>query len=86
MKFQQPHYESLKSSIVGLLNERGITIDDIKTVYKDNTETLMLWDVFWNSKWTTNYRDHYNTGNYDDSHITTALRAIFKELDKQPMP
>lgn len=81
MKFQKPHYDSLKSSISELLTDRNITIQDIKAFYKENTETLMLWDVFWNSKWTTNHREHYNEGNYKDDHITTALRAIFKELE-----
>lgn len=80
MKFKAEHYSSLKESITDLIKSKGLTMAEVKEHYSQKSETYFLWDLFWLSKWSTVRDDHYNDGNYLDSHIQTALKRIVMEL------
>lgn len=73
MKFQPTHYNSLKECIKQVINKPELQRDD-------KNEVRYLWDLFWASKWTELHRDHYNEGDYYDSHIQTAIKTAVKEL------
>jgi hypothetical protein len=81
MKFKKEHYDSLKESIVKYLENNKITIADFKKERRGLTDTRINWDLFWLCAWHAIYKDHYNDGDYMDSHIQTALTRIVKELE-----
>ena len=78
MKFTYEHLNSLKKAII----ESDINIKEMKLKYNSEgkTETRFLWDLFWISKWTKKEHKHYYEGDYNDSHIQTAMKSITKEL------
>jgi hypothetical protein len=78
MKFTSKHLESLKIAII----ESDINIKEMKLKYniEGKSETRFLWDLFWMSKWTKKEHKHYYEGDYNDSHIQTAIKSIVKEL------
>lgn len=74
MKFTDSHLESLESCIKPLFETNNPII-----IQGDKSEQRYLWDIFWESKWTTKFRDHYNEGDYLDTHIQTAIKNIVKK-------
>lgn len=81
MKFSKKHYESLKLCVKNTLQKWNTTISDVKSLhYHSKPEICFLWDLFWASKWSSICLSEYLEGDYKDDHITTAMRAIVKEL------
>jgi hypothetical protein len=90
MKVTKEHYELLKTQIYDAVkkNNQNLSHKDFVTewdkMYSDYTETRKLWDLYWQSggnKWKKIAFDG-NTygGDYKDSHITTAIKKIYKEI------
>ena len=78
MIFLKEDYENLKTDIINYFESKN---RDIKEFYNSsmnsgNTETRIIWDIFWLSKWNNKNRNH----KYLDRHISSALRKIVKEL------
>ncbi|MEP2668932.1 MAG: hypothetical protein ABJH04_08050 [Cyclobacteriaceae bacterium] len=83
MKFTQQDYTNLKTEIVDALTKHGITIHHwVKTASElKYSEIRMLWDLYWLSDW--HKKDENRNNDYLDTHITSALRAIVKDLQKE---
>jgi hypothetical protein len=78
MKFTKEHYESLKEAIKKALDRDGMFMSQWKLKYQDQSETRMLWDLYWLSGWSNDNRQIVDI--YLDSHIQSALRQCAKEL------
>ena len=95
MKMTKEDYTVLKNHIFSQidmnikmndkLNNRKEFVEEWDRIYKDYTETRKLWDMYWGiggNVWKeTAFNDIYDR-RYNDNHITTALRKIYKELGK----
>ena len=80
MKMTQAHYEALKAKVLPLVPSIPAHRESLKT--DPNVKDLdqrVLWDVFHAAKI---WRDYScQEFDYRDTHIETAMRAIFKELN-----
>ena len=78
MKFNNIHFESLKSSIAS----SDIDLKQTKKRYDDlgYSETRFLWDIFWATSF---HKDpSFREANYKDLHIQTAIKKAILELTK----
>lgn len=80
MKFTPEHYQSLKKCVINALSQPGAISTLLNNDCEKQSDTRFLWDIFWLSNWSQIERAHYNDGNYDDSHIQTAMKNIMKEI------
>ena len=76
----QEHYNYIKEKVIGVANFIPEYKEHLKTDprVKDLNKRL-LWDVFYSTKIYNNYS--YQEFDYKDTHIETAMKAIFKELN-----
>lgn len=81
MKFQSEHYQSLKTAISTFLQSENMNVEQVKAKYVDRglSFTRCLWDVYHHSKWALNNREANDM--YYDSHIETAIKKVFSELN-----
>lgn len=82
MKFDKKHYQTLKESIKTALT--GKDIKQLSDQYHNEGKSIerFVWDIFWLSKWTTNYKEQYYNGDYADAHIFTATKKAMDEIYK----
>ena len=82
-KMTSPHYEALKAKVAMLVPQipahRTVLAADVRV--KD-LSLRVLWDVFHATRIMDDYS--YQEFDYLDTHIETAMRAIFKELGVSP--
>lgn len=80
MKVTKAHYEALKAKVLPLVPSIPAYRESLKADPKVNDlDRRVLWDVFHAAKIWEVYS--YQDFNYLDSHVETAMRAIFKELN-----
>ena len=84
MKFSNEHFESLKQTVKELNIDIPVLNAECKA--KGQSETRFLWDLFWASGWTKKEHKHYYEGDYMDSHITTAMKQVVKDLSAVKVP
>jgi hypothetical protein len=84
MKFTTEHYNILKNRVADLGIDK---LKKAKTEYKEKglSETRFLFDVFYASKTVIGDGIGLSSncgieGDYDDSHIKTAMKKVIKEL------
>ena len=93
MKFTNEHYQLLKEQIENgidhivtnnSLNSRGDFFKVWEENYSKYTEQRKIWDVYWacggNAWKNIAFNGNPYGGDYNDSHITTAIKKIYKEL------
>lgn len=82
MKFSKEHYDILANAIAEVLLTNSKSY--LAEVYAELTKRRFRWDLFWASN--VKIGDGIGTGgdiigDYDDSHIDTALRNVVKEFN-----
>ena len=89
MKITKEHYSLIKEQIIkGISTKQNLAVNEFikewDKAYTDYTETRKLWDLYWKSganEWKAiAFNGNIYGGDYNDSHITTALKKIYKEL------
>jgi len=88
MKMTNDHYAVLRDQIVNVLD--GINKSQWTKDYdricneKGLSETRKLWDMYWacgGNKWKgIIFNGNTYGGDYNDKHITTALKKVYNEL------
>lgn len=79
MKMTDEHYAALKARVQTLVPQIPAHRERLKNDPKvKNLDLRVLWDVFHAAKIYTVYS--YQEFDYLDTHVETAMRAIFKEL------
>jgi hypothetical protein len=78
MKFSELHFNSLRREVEEALSVHDMSIEQAEAHY--GSEMATLWGLFWLSGWTKVCREYYLAGDYKDSHITSAMRTIVKQL------
>jgi len=91
MKMTQEHYAVLKEQIFSAvatntkkLNNKEFVAEWDK-IYSDYTEGRKLWDLYWTSggnKWKEDVFNNCYDSTYNDSHLNTAIKKVYKELGK----
>lgn len=93
MKVTNEHYtlikDQLSNGIDKVIEQKKVTdrkdfFTQWETHFKGNTETRKLWDLYW-ATGGNNWKEIAFNGNpyggdYNDSHIGTALKKAYKEL------
>jgi vancomycin resistance protein YoaR len=79
MKMTNAHYQELKEKVAILAPKLPDYIKQISADQKiKDVEARVLFDTFHATKIMNNHS--YQEFNYDDAHIKTAMRSIFKDL------
>ena len=80
MKVTSEDYNAIKQAIIIKLQENGVTFLGLEKIYQAEKLSHMrfIWDLFWLSKWSRD--DENRSKNYMDTHITTVLEKIYKDL------
>lgn len=80
MKMTAEHYAALKAKVEPLVPKIPAHLEGLKKDPKVvNLEVRLLWDVFHTARIWDSYS--YQEFDYNDAHIETAMRAIFKEFN-----
>jgi len=84
MKFTPEHYAELKGLVAEVVKKTGKSIKQCRKDYEaiNLSEIRFLWDLFWLTKWPRIMRERGEEMDYLDTHISTALRKIVKELEE----
>lgn len=85
MKVTAEHYNLLKGYLKQAIAANNLTINQINETYSDKSQTRKVWDIYWvlmaqpyGKMIIRPIMDQYN-----DSHIDTALRKAWKEIESE---
>lgn len=79
MKMSKEHYDALKERVAVLVPQIPAHLDLLRGDPKvKNLGLRLMWDVFHATRISNRYS--YQEFDYKDTHIETAMRAVFKEL------
>jgi hypothetical protein len=84
MKVSNEHLSILKRWTQKAMTDNNVTIKQWENVYSDKTEQRKLWDLYWLTMDSSVIAANIIRPIFDqymDSHIETALRHIYKELN-----
>ena len=82
MKISQDHFETLKLWAIQQMKDDSITKEDWETLYNGFTEQRKLWDFYWfaTKSAIASHTVRPLFYQYNDSHIESAIRKIYKEI------